>query len=194
MWSSCLIPARQSLDRPVEAPRDASEPFLVPLRPRRTKQPSGSAPSKAGHLRVHRDPSGHVCGDAALCALWRDARGLLCVAAARRESARGAGPATDPAHHRAVSTAPWAVWQSTDLLDAAGLRTRVARVYRSNPALHRFYEQPPNRLPRGGPIRCGWATSHRFSSPPAGGSSRWSWISVRAGFSRGAWARGAMRA
>ena len=29
---------------------------------------------------------------------------------------------------------------------AAGLRARVARVYRSNPRLHGFYEQYPNRL------------------------------------------------
>lgn len=36
------------------------------------------------------------------------------------------------------------------LMRAAGLRARVARVYRSNPALHRFYGQHPNRLPRGG--------------------------------------------
>jgi transposase InsO family protein len=31
----------------------------------------------------------------------------------------------------------------------AGCRARVVRVYRANPALHRFYEQHPNRLPRG---------------------------------------------
>jgi putative transposase len=36
------------------------------------------------------------------------------------------------------------------LMRAAGLRGRVARVYRSNPALHRFYEQHPNRLTRPG--------------------------------------------
>jgi transposase InsO family protein len=33
---------------------------------------------------------------------------------------------------------------------AAGLRARVARVYRANPGLHRFYGQHPNRLPAGG--------------------------------------------
>ena len=32
------------------------------------------------------------------------------------------------------------------LMRAAGLRARVARVYRSNPRLHCFYEQYPNRL------------------------------------------------
>ena len=32
------------------------------------------------------------------------------------------------------------------LMRAAHLRARVARVYRSNPGLHDFYEQHPNRL------------------------------------------------
>jgi len=32
------------------------------------------------------------------------------------------------------------------LMKAAGLRGRVAQIYRSNPRLHRFYEQYPNRL------------------------------------------------
>jgi transposase InsO family protein len=35
----------------------------------------------------------------------------------------------------------------------AGLRARVVRVYRANPALHRFYDQHPNRLPVGGARR-----------------------------------------
>ncbi len=39
------------------------------------------------------------------------------------------------------------------LMRAAGLRARVARVYRSNPQLHRFYNQHPNRLPRAGANR-----------------------------------------
>jgi transposase InsO family protein len=39
------------------------------------------------------------------------------------------------------------------LMRTAGLRARVARVYRANPALHRFYEQHPNRLPRNGARR-----------------------------------------
>lgn len=34
------------------------------------------------------------------------------------------------------------------LMRAAGLRARVVRVYRANPALHRFFEQHPNRLRR----------------------------------------------
>ena len=32
------------------------------------------------------------------------------------------------------------------LMRAAGLRARVARVYRANPRLHRFFGQHPNRL------------------------------------------------
>lgn len=39
------------------------------------------------------------------------------------------------------------------LMRAAGLRARVARIYRGNPALHRFYSQHPNRLPAGGARR-----------------------------------------
>jgi transposase InsO family protein len=39
------------------------------------------------------------------------------------------------------------------LMRAAGLRARVARVYRANPRLHRFYNQHPNRLPRDGARR-----------------------------------------
>ena len=32
------------------------------------------------------------------------------------------------------------------LMRLAGLRARVVRIYRSNPRLHRFFEQHPNRL------------------------------------------------
>jgi transposase InsO family protein len=39
------------------------------------------------------------------------------------------------------------------LMRAAGLRARVAQLYRGNPALHRFYAQHPNRLPPGGARR-----------------------------------------
>jgi transposase InsO family protein len=34
------------------------------------------------------------------------------------------------------------------LMRAAGLRARVSRIYRANPALHRFYGQHPNRVGR----------------------------------------------
>ena len=40
------------------------------------------------------------------------------------------------------------------LMRAAGLRTRVARVYRSNPGVHDFYEQHPNRLWKRKARRC----------------------------------------
>ena len=39
------------------------------------------------------------------------------------------------------------------LMRSAGLRARVARVYRANPGLHRFYRQHPNRVPRTGARR-----------------------------------------
>jgi len=39
------------------------------------------------------------------------------------------------------------------LMRAAGHRARVARVYRANPALHRFFGQHPNRLPAAGARR-----------------------------------------
>jgi len=39
------------------------------------------------------------------------------------------------------------------LMQQAGLRARVVQIYRANPALHRFYEQHPNRLPAGGARR-----------------------------------------
>jgi transposase InsO family protein len=39
------------------------------------------------------------------------------------------------------------------LMRAAGLRARVARVYRANPRLHRFFDRHPNRLPPRGARR-----------------------------------------
>ena len=60
-----------------------------------------------------------------------------------------------PRIHRALCGEGWRVSRRRveRLMRAAGLRARVARVYRSNPALHRFYGQHPNRLPRGGARR-----------------------------------------
>jgi transposase InsO family protein len=57
-----------------------------------------------------------------------------------------------PRIHRALRDAGWRVSRRRveRLMRTAGLRARVAQVYRSNPALHRFYGQHPNRLPRGG--------------------------------------------
>ena len=55
-----------------------------------------------------------------------------------------------PRIHRALQQEGWRVSRRRveRLMRAAGLRARVARVYRTNPALHRFYGQHPNRLPR----------------------------------------------
>jgi transposase InsO family protein len=57
-----------------------------------------------------------------------------------------------PRIHRELRDAGWRVSRRRveRLMRSAGLRARVARVYRSNPALHHFYGQHPNRLPRGG--------------------------------------------
>lgn len=60
-----------------------------------------------------------------------------------------------PRIHRALATAGWRVSRRRveRLMRAAHLRARVARVYRANPGLHRFYGQHPNRLPPGGARR-----------------------------------------
>lgn len=78
------------------------------------KKPSGSVPSKASHLRVHRDAAGHVRGDAVVCALWGDAGWVLCLAAPARECARGAGPALDPPDSAALPGPPGALRESAD--------------------------------------------------------------------------------
>jgi transposase InsO family protein len=55
-----------------------------------------------------------------------------------------------PRIHRELIGAGWQVSRRRveRLMRAAALRARVARVYRANPALHRFFDQHPNRLPR----------------------------------------------
>ena len=60
-----------------------------------------------------------------------------------------------PRIHRELKGEGWRVSRRRveRLMRAAGLRARVVRVYRANPALHRFYGQHPNRLPREGPQR-----------------------------------------
>jgi transposase InsO family protein len=60
-----------------------------------------------------------------------------------------------PRIHEELQRAGWRVSRRrvARLMQAAGLRARVVRIYRANPALHRFYEQHPNRLPRGGARR-----------------------------------------
>ncbi|MBI4519932.1 MAG: IS3 family transposase, partial [Gemmatimonadetes bacterium] len=53
-----------------------------------------------------------------------------------------------PRIHRELIGEGWRVSRRRveRLMRAAGLRARVARVYRANPALHRFFDQHPNRL------------------------------------------------
>lgn len=60
-----------------------------------------------------------------------------------------------PRIYRALRDEGWRVSRRRveRLMRAAGLRARVARVYRANPRLHRFYDQHPNRLPRHGAQR-----------------------------------------
>ncbi len=60
-----------------------------------------------------------------------------------------------PRIHRALRGEGWRVSRRRveRLMGTAGLRARVARVYRANPKLHRFFGQHPNRLPRGGARR-----------------------------------------
>lgn len=60
-----------------------------------------------------------------------------------------------PRIYRTLQQAGWCVSRRrvARLMRRVGLRARVARVYRANPALHRFYAQHPNRLPTGGARR-----------------------------------------
>ena len=53
-----------------------------------------------------------------------------------------------PRIHRALRAAGWRVSHRRveRLMRTAGLRARVAQIYRANPRLHRFYGQHPNRL------------------------------------------------
>ncbi|MGH7754358.1 MAG: transposase, partial [Gemmatimonadales bacterium] len=63
------------------------------------------------------------------------------------------------------------------LMRLAGLRARVVRVYRANPALHRFYEQHPNRLPRGGARRPDRVWVGDITYLPVGGRA-WRFLAV----------------
>ena len=60
-----------------------------------------------------------------------------------------------PRMHRALQAEGWCVSRRRveRLMRCAGLRARVARVYRANPGLHRFFGQHPNRLPARGARR-----------------------------------------
>ena len=62
------------------------------------------------------------------------------------------------------------------LMRAAGLRARVARVYRANPALHRFYGQHPNRLPHDGAQRPDQVWVGDITYIPVG--TRWRFLAV----------------
>jgi transposase InsO family protein len=59
---------------------------------------------------------------------------------------------------------------------AAGLRARVARVYRANPALHRFFDQHPNRLPAAGARRPDQVWVADITYLPV--ASRWHFLAV----------------
>jgi transposase InsO family protein len=58
----------------------------------------------------------------------------------------------------------------------AGLRARVARLYRGNPALHGFYGQHPNRLPRRGARRRDQVWVADLTYVPVGG--RWHFLAA----------------
>jgi transposase InsO family protein len=62
------------------------------------------------------------------------------------------------------------------LMRAAGHRARVARVYRANPALHRFFGQHPNRLPAAGARRPDQVWVGDVSYLPVAG--RWRFLAV----------------
>jgi transposase InsO family protein len=59
---------------------------------------------------------------------------------------------------------------------AAGLPARVARVYRANPGVHRFYGQHPNRLPHDGARRPDEVWVGDITYLPVGG--RWRFLAV----------------
>ncbi len=62
------------------------------------------------------------------------------------------------------------------LMRTAGLRARVARVYRANPGLHRFYGQHPNRLPQDGARRPDQVWVGDITYLPVGG--QWRFLAV----------------
>ena len=100
-----------------------------------------------------------------LCALYGVTRAGYYAWRARPTSARAAqdrqlwqridrlfqqhhGAYGSPRIQRALRAEGWAVSRRrvARLMRAAGLRARVAQLYRANPRLHRFYGQHPNRL------------------------------------------------
>lgn len=83
-----------------------------------------------------------------------------------------------PRIHRELIGAGWRVSRRRveRLMRAAGLRARVARVYRSNPALHRFFGQHPNRLSAVGARRPDQVWVGDVTYLPAAG--RWHFLAV----------------
>lgn len=134
-------------------------------------KPSGSVPSQAGHLRLHRHAARGVRGTR-LCRLsgvtaagyyaWRQ-RGESRHAEQDRQLRQQItksfrahrGRYGSPRIWEELQAAGWRVSRRRveRLMRPAGLRARVVRVYRANPALHRFFGPHPNRLPRHGARR-----------------------------------------
>jgi transposase InsO family protein len=83
-----------------------------------------------------------------------------------------------PRIHRALLGQGWRVSRRRveRLMRAAGLRARVARVYRANPALHRFFDQHPNRLPAAGARRPDQVWVADITYLPV--ASRWHFLAV----------------
>lgn len=83
-----------------------------------------------------------------------------------------------PRIHRELCGEGWRVSRRRveRLMRAAGLRARVARVYRANPGLHRFFGQHPNRVPRGGARRTDQVWVADLTYLPVG--SRWRFLAV----------------
>ena len=106
-----------------------------------------------------------------MCVVRGDSRRLLRLVPAIRERTREAGRRLrqritalfrahegrygSPRLYRELRGEGWRVSRRRveRLMRAAGLRARVARVYRANPALHHFFDQHPNRLPAAGARR-----------------------------------------
>jgi putative transposase len=80
--------------------------------------------------------------------------------------------------HQALRQAGWRVSRRRveRLMRLAGLRARVVRVYRSNPRLHRFYDQHPNRLLSGRATQVDQIWVGDVTYVPVGG--QWRYLAV----------------
>lgn len=93
--------------------------------------------TRAGYYAWRRRPvSGHAAQDRIL------------AQRIQRLFHRHHGAYGSPRLHQALQAEGWAVSRRRveRLMRGAGLRARVAQIYRANPRLHRFYGQHPNRL------------------------------------------------